>query len=82
MINFWGKGKIRTIKNNNFIEHQHLQIDATKAKKKLSWFPTYNIKNTVRITTERYLKVLIKKKSPRDITNEQIESYMDENNWS
>ena len=82
MINFWGKGKIRTIKNNNFIEHQHLQIDATKAKKKLSWFPTYNIKNTVRITTEWYLKVLIKKKSPRDITNEQIESYMDENNWS
>ena len=62
MINFWGKGKIRTIKNNNFIEHQHLQIDATKAKKKLSWFPTYNIKNTVRITTEWYLKVLIKKK--------------------
>ena len=82
MINFWGKGKIRTIKNNNFIEHQHLQIDATKAKKKLSWFPTYNIKNTVRITTEWYLKVLIKKKSPRDITNEQIEIYMDENNWS
>ena len=82
MINFWGKGKIRTIKNNNFIEHQHLQIDATKAKKKLSWFPTYNIKDTVRITTEWYLKVLKKRKTPRDITNEQIESYMDKNNWS
>ena len=82
MINFWGKGKIRTIKNNNFIEHQHLQIDATKAKKKLSWFPTYNIKDTVRITTEWYLKVLKKRKTPRNITNEQIESYMDKNNWS
>ena len=82
MINFWGKGKIRTIKNNNFIEHQLLQIDATKAKKKLSWFPTYNIKDTVRITTEWYFKVLIERKPARDITNEQIESYMDENNWS
>ena len=27
-------------------------------------------------------EVLKKRKTPRDITNEQIESYMDENNWS
>ena len=53
-----------------------------KQKKKLSWFPTYNIKDTVRITTEWYLKVLKKRKTPRNITNEQIESYMDKNNWS
>ena len=38
--------------------------------------------NSVRITTEWYLKVLKKRKNPRDITNEQIENYMDENNWS
>ena len=82
VTNFFGKGKIRIIKNNNFYEQQHLQIDATKAKKKLGWFPTYNMKNTVRITTEGYLKVLIERKPARDITNEQIESYMDENNWS
>ena len=82
VTNFIGKGKIRIIKNNNFYEQQHLQIDATKAKKKLGWFPTYNIKNTIRITTEWYLKVLKKRKTPRDITDEQIESYMDENNWS
>ena len=82
VTNFFGKGKIRIIKNNNFYEQQHLQIDATKAKKKLGWFPTYNMKNTVRITTEWYLKVLKKRKTPRDITDEQIESYMDENNWS
>ena len=82
VTNFFGKGKIRIIKNNNFYEQQHLQIDATKAKKKLGWFPTYNMKNTIRITTEWYLKVLKKRKTPRDITDEQIESYMDENNWS
>lgn len=82
MINFWGKGKMRTIKNNNFDEPQHLQIDSAKANKKLNWFPTYNVKNSVRITTEWYLKVLKKRENPRDITNEQIESYMDENNWS
>ena len=82
VTNFIGKGKIRIIKNNNFHEQKHLQVDATKAKKKLGWFPTYNIKNTVRITTEWYLKVLKKRKTPRDITDKQIESYMDENNWS
>jgi len=82
MISYWGKGKIRTFKNKNFTEHQRVKINATKARKKLGWFSTYDIKNTVKITTEWYFKVLIKRKKPLDITNEQIESYMDENNWS
>ena len=82
VTNFIGKGKIRIIKNNNFYEQQHLQIDATKAKKKLGWFPTYNIKNSVKITTEWYLKVFKERKNPIDVTNEQIESYMNENNWT
>ena len=53
-----------------------------KAKKKLGWFPTYNIKNSVKITTEWYLKVFKKRKSPFDVTNEQIKNYMNENNWT
>ena len=54
----------------------------TKAKKKLGWFPTYNIKNSVKITTEWYLKVFKKRKNPFDVTNEQIKNYMNENNWT
>ena len=82
MINFWGKGKMKTMKNNNFYERKHLRIDAKKAKKNLNWFSTYDIKNTVKITTEWYLKVLKRGVNPRNITDEQIENYMDENNWS
>ena len=80
MISFWGKGKIKVLKNNNFIEHKHLQVDATKAKNKLNWFSTYNVRNTVRITTEWYLNVLKKRKKPSVITSEQIDLYMNENN--
>ena len=82
MINFWGKGKMKTMKNNNFYERKHLSINSTKAKKSLNWLSTYDIKNTVRITTEWYLKVLKKGISERNITDQQIENYMNENNWS
>jgi dTDP-D-glucose 4,6-dehydratase len=82
MINFWGKGKMKTMKNNNFYERKHLRINSTKAKKNLNWLSTYDIKNTVRITTEWYLKVLKKGISERNITDQQIENYMNENNWS
>ena len=82
IIGFWGKGKIKTVKYSKFYEQQNLQLDSTKAKKKLGWFPTYNIRNSVKITTTWYFKVLKQKKRPINITNEQIENYMDENNWS
>ena len=73
---------MKAIKKNKFYEQQNLQLDITKAKKRLGWFPTYNIKNSVKITTEWYLKVFKKRKNPTDVTIEQIESYMNENNWT
>ena len=81
VIQFWGKGKMKKINKNKFYEQQNLQLDITKAKKKLGWFPTYNIKNSVKITTEWYLKVFKEKKSPLDITNKQIENYMKKNKF-
>ena len=82
MIEFWGQEKMRTLKNVKFYEQQNLQLEITKAKKKLGWFPTYNIKHSVRITTEWYFKIFKKRKNPLEVTNEQIESYMNENNWT
>ena len=82
MIEFWGRGKMKAMKKNKFYEQENLQLDITKAKKKLGWFPTYNIKNSVKITTEWYLKVFKKRKNPFDVTNEQIKNYMNENNWT
>ena len=82
MIKYWGRGKMKSIKKKKFYEQQNLQLDITKAKKKLGWFPTYNIKHSVRITTEWYFKIFKKRKNPLEVTNEQIESYMNENNWT
>ena len=82
MIKYWGNGKMKLIRKKKFYEQQNLQLDITKAKKKLGWFPTYNIKHSVRITTEWYFKIFKKRKNPLEVTNEQIESYMNENNWT
>ena len=57
-------------------------MDIKKAKKLLNWKPTYNIKDSVRVTTEWYFKVLEKKESPVETTNSQIDNYMYENNWN
>ena len=82
MIEFWGQGKMRALKNVKFYEQQNLQLDITKAKSKLNWFPTYNIENSIKITTEWYIKVLRQGKSAHDVTNQQLESYMNENSWT
>ena len=51
-------------------------------KKKLQWLPTYNISDSVKVTTEWYHRVLEKKEDPITVTDFQIEDYMHENNWS
>tara|TARA_B100000902_G_C26856434_1_gene690850 strand:+ start:102 stop:248 length:147 start_codon:yes stop_codon:yes gene_type:complete len=48
----------------------------------LKWKPTYGIKQSVKVTTEWYYKVLKLKKKPSEVTNKQIENYMHENKWS
>ena len=53
-----------------------------EAKKKLQWLPTYNISDSVKVTTEWYHRVLEKKEDPITVTDFQIEDYMHENNWS
>ena len=82
MIKYWGNGKMKSIKKKKFYEQQNLQLNITKAKNKLNWSPTYNIENSIKITTEWYLKVFKQGKSPFDVTNQQLESYMNENNWT
>ena len=53
----------------------------SKAKKYLDWFPTYSVKNGVKITTEWYKDVFKNKKDPFKVTINQILEYMNENNW-
>ena len=82
MILFWGSGKVKVNSKNKFYEQRNLQLDINKAKNKLKWFPTYKIKDSVKITTEWYLKVYKYNQDPFKVTNEQIKDYMNENNWS
>ena len=81
LINFWGSGKLRVKKENNFYEQHNLQLDIKKAKKILKWKPSYNIKDSVKVTTEWYYSVLKEKKSSTKVTNEQLLRYMNENKW-
>ena len=82
MIKFWGSGKLKIQRENKFYEQYNLQLDIKKAKKYLKWLPTYNIEDSVKVTTEWYYRVLNEKVDPFYVTNEQIEDYMHENNWT
>ena len=82
MIEFWGSGSLKTQKIRKFYEQHNLQLDIKKAKKELQWLPTYNISDSVKVTTEWYHRVLEKKEDPITVTDFQIEDYMHENNWS
>lgn len=81
IIKYWGSGKIY-IRRGNFSEQKNLQLDITKAKKLLKWHPTYDLKKSIKITVEWYKKVLIYRKDPKLITENQIKSYMNESKIS
>ena len=81
LIKFWGKGKVLS-KKNNFYEQENLQLNINKAKRELNWYPTYNIRESVRQTVDWYYKVLEKKESPIKVTNDQIRNYMNESKIS
>ena len=55
---------------------QILGLNKKEGLKYLNWKTTYNTKKAVEVTTEWYSKILRSKKSPEDVTNEQIKEYM------
>ena len=75
IIKFWGTGSYK-IKKNKLYEQINLQLNSLKAKKKLKWFPTYNIKKSVEFTSNWYKDVIMLKKSPEEVTKNQIKKYM------
>ncbi len=77
IIKFWGKGKLK-IKKTNFYEQTNLQLNIKKAKRFLKWYPTYNIKDSVKITTNWYYRVLVNKDLCEKVTTDQIKQYMND----
>lgn len=74
IIECWGHGNFKSQKNK-FYEQQNLQLSIQKAKRYLKWEPTYNIKESVKITTEWYFRVLVLKEKPEKVTLDQIQKY-------
>ncbi len=77
IIKFWGSGKSK-IKKKSFYEQENLQLNIKKAKKILKWKPTYNIKQSVKITTDWYRRVFKLKEKPERVTSDQIDRYMND----
>ncbi len=77
IIKFWGSGKLK-VKKKAFYEQPNLQLNIKKAKKNLKWKPTYNIKKSVKITTDWYRRVFKLREKPEKVTSDQIDRYMND----
>ena len=75
IINFWGSGKMK-VKNSKLYEQVNLQLNISKAQKKLNWSPSYNIKRSVKFTVDWYKEILINKKNSLETCLSQIKEYM------
>ncbi|MDC0402697.1 CDP-glucose 4,6-dehydratase [Candidatus Pelagibacter sp.] len=76
VIKSWGVGKIKILKFKKYKEQKNLQIDSTKAKKKLKWKTVYSIKKAVSVTSDWYSEVIKKRNDPLVTTFKQINEYM------
>ena len=81
IIKRWGSGSIKIEKKRKFYEDTNLLVDINKAKKLLKWKPSYSIEESVNATVDWYYKILENKENPIQITNSQIDSYMNNTNW-
>ena len=77
IIKYWGYGSYKKDKKIKYYEQKNLQLDIKKVKKKLNWSPKLSIDKSIRITIEWYKKVLIDRKLPIEITEDQILEYME-----
>ena len=76
ILNFWGAGKYKIIKNKKFYEQSNLQLNISKAKKILKWSPKLTIKKSVELTVEWYRSALKEKKNYEKITEKQIKNFL------
>ncbi len=76
IIKYWGNGLYKKDTKKKYYEQKNLQLDIKKVKKKLNWSPKLSIDQSIKITIEWYKKVLVQKKLPIEITEEQILKYM------
>ena len=78
-IKYWNGGNYIEIKDDNNIgkESNYLQLDISKAKNELNWFPKYNFEVTIKKTVEWYKEYYRDKSKIDSFTEMQIKEYME-----
>ena len=74
-IKIWGSGKFVDEKNKTNNEASYLQLDISKAKKKLNWSPRYNFDQMMVETVAWYKEYYKNQGNINEKTKEQIERY-------
>jgi CDP-glucose 4,6-dehydratase len=77
IISKWGKGEYMISGEQGPPEKSFLQIESTKSRAELGWFPVYDIHKAIDETTKWYKKYYQSKIDMDEITNNQVEEYID-----
>jgi len=77
VIELWGKGKFKVENRSTKKEARFLNLDISKAKRELGWFPKYDIDKALELTVEWY-KDFYGSGNVNELTHNQIENYYKE----
>jgi len=77
ILDYWGSGQIMLASGDGPHEARLLQLNCDKANQLLQWSPTWSFDRTVKETVHWYRET-ISEKSPRKISQSQIECYFEE----
>ena len=75
-ISLWGSGKYSIDEMKSYNEANYLQLDISKAKRKLKWTPRYDFNVALKETIEWYKGYYNGETNMGEITEEQIEKYL------
>ena len=76
----WGGGNYTIAKDNEAREANYLQLDISKAKNVLGWFPKYNFEESIEKTVEWYKAYYENKDNINNVTEKQIRAYFESRN--
>ncbi len=76
----WGGRSYTIAKDNEAIEANYLQLDISKARSVLSWFPKYGFEESIEETVEWYKAYYENKGNINNVTEKQIRAYLEGRN--
>ncbi len=76
-IEYWGTGSYSITKSNDKRESNYLELDISRAKNELNWFPRYGFEESVEKTVEWYREYYRDRSSINKITENQIMTYFE-----